>query len=384
MEVDTEPLVNLYGSLPQALRVGTLRVQEVLQKQADHVQKVTFLPNFGEDTVASLRRGAPVYTGLRVDMKETYTLGPEDTCWLHPTYAHLTRMRVGGVSDKAVDLPMYDACAGVYRIHSVDPVLGSPMTEEHTIVQLHPDKPIDHWMEGMSVGEAYDQCRSEGWKQDAQEMEQHLAEDLGAGDLEQEQWQHLFQRGEGSMSYFSGCTARSGENLVHISPLLGYVKDTGESLTVPGNMFSHANVIDVSALDVAGQRRIWETCTWDGDKMANPMLMQHPIKNWQRSVSGEHLTMGEAQFSSCSDAVDLMKPGAIVRMTPDAMCAYSEEEYAEGMSGKVKVRATEPLLAHLLKSRDALGLLSDVYDGEYLTLERGALVEAIKNSDFAF
>lgn len=384
MEVDSTALNKIYKPLPAELKEGTLRVQQVLQKQADHVQKITFLANFRRDTVASLRLGTPVYTGLRVDMDDQYTLGPEDSVWFHPTYAHLTSMRTGGVSDKAVNLPMYDASAGVYEIHSVDPVLGSPLVEEHTITQLHADKPTAGWLEGATVAEAYDMCRNEGWKVGVKEMEVSLAGDLGAGELEHQQWTNLFQRGEGSMSYFSGCTARSGKNLVHISPLLGYVADSTESLTVPSTMFSHSNVIDVSSLDLAGQRRIWETCTWDSDLHQNPLVMQHPIDKWQEAVSGDHLTMGEAQFSSCAEAVDLMKPGAIVRMTPDAKCAYSEEEYAEGMSGKVKVRATEPLLVHLLKSRDSLGLLSDVYDGQYLTLERSALQEAIKNSDFAF
>ena len=382
MEVDTEALTNLYGDIPTDLRQATLKVQEVLQEQALSVEKVTFLSNFGEDTIASLRRGAPVYTGLRIDMKDTYTLSPKDACWLHPTYAHLTRMREGGVSDRAVNLPMYDACAGVYEVHSVDPVLGSPVREEHTIVQLHADKPVEHWMQqGFSVADAYEECRDQGWKQEVQETESHLAEDLSSGDIEHQQWQNLFQRGEGSISYFSGCTARSGENLVHISPLMGFVRDAGNSSTVPGNMFSHSNVIDVSSLDVAGQRRVWETCSWDGDRMSNPMVIQHPLEGWEGVVKGQHLTMGEAQFSSCSDAVDLMKPGAIVRMTPDAGCAYTQEDAL----GKVKLLATEPLLAHLLKSRDELGLLSEeVYDGQYLRLNRDSLVEAIKNSDFSF
>lgn len=383
MEVDTESLTKLYGTIPQALKVGMLKIQEALQRQPDSVQKVTFLPNFGQDTIASLRRGSPVYTGFRVDMKDDYQLGPEDACWLHPTYGHLTRMRAGGGEDKAVSLPMYDACAGVYEVHSVDPVLGSPVKEAHTIIQLHTDRGIDHWMDGTTLADAYAQCRSENWKEQVKATEASLAEDLGAGEIEHEQWQHLFQRGEGTMSYFSGCTQRSGNNLVHISPLLGYIADTGSNQTVPGNMFSHSNVIDVSSLDLAGQRRIWETATWDGETMTNPFVMQHPLDGWQSALSGEHLTMGEAQFSSCADAVDLMKPGAIVRMTPDAHCAYTKEEDAE--MSKVRLLATEPLLTHLLKSRDSLNLLSsEVYDGTYLKLERGALTEAIKNSDFAF
>ena len=294
------------------------------------------------------------------------------------SYAHLTSMRSGG-EQVDLDLPEFDSCAGIYKVHDVNPVLGHSEYTDHSVVAMHADKDISHWFSGSTIGDAYEQCRQESWKENLLKSEGAIAERMRSGDLTHQQWTNLFQRGQTEVSYFSGSIPKRDMNLVHISPLLGYVSANSDKSTLPSNMFSHKNIIDVSNLGQSGQRRIWETCTWDSEQLQNPYVMQHPLVGWKGVISGEHYEMSGAHFSTCSSVVDLFSPGAMVRMTPD-----SKSEY-EGASDQVRLRVTDELLGHLMKSRDSLNLLSsDVYDGEYLTLDRKPLVQAIEGSTFAF
>jgi hypothetical protein len=375
MNADTSRLSAFYGTIPQELRSSLMRVQEVLGSQPDKVNRIVFLENFGRDECASLERGAPVFTGLRVDLSDTYQLSEKDKLWLHPSYAHLTSMRPGG-QQVEVKLPPFDCSAGIYKVHDVNPILGQSEYTDHSIVGLHANKQIR--FHG-TVGDAYEQARQGGWREEVLQREAQIAEKMRSGDLVHQQWTNLFQRGQTQISYFSGATPRSKINLVHISPLLGYVSDNGAHDTAPSNMFSHDQIIDVSSLGKQGQKRIFESCRWDTEQLQNPYVMQHPLVGWRGAVQGQHYEMSGGKFSNCGDVVDLFSPGAQIRMTPD-----SESEY-EGASDTVRVRATDDLLQHLLASRDNLGLLHpDVYDGHFLKLHRQALGEAIQGSSFAF
>jgi hypothetical protein len=377
MKVDTTALDNFYNEqIPQHLTAGILAVQEALMSQQDLVHGVTFTKNFGLDTTASLRRDTPVWTGVRVDLDEKYQITDKDRVWLHPSYAHLTALRSKG-APVIVAVPEFDSSAGTYSVHQVDPVLGVPQTHTHSIVGIHANKNVEHWFTGFTVEQAYEQCQNEDWKTQALDHEAAIATEMGSADLLHKQWTNLFQRGKTNVSYFSGCISNSKTNLVHVSPLLGYVNVSTNSPTVEANMFSR-RVIDVSSLKPTGQRRLMEQCSWGGEHPCNPMVMQEALPNWQ-TLGGDHYEMKHATYSSCGSVIDKYAPGDLVRMTPDA-----KSEYDEG-TDTVKVLATNRLITHLLDAKDALGLLNTTkYDGTHLKLDRHALLKAVQQSPFAF
>ena len=399
--------VSLYGkNIPPGLTEAKNAVLHALCSQADKVESVTFLENFGVNLCETAVAGSMRCSGLAVILDSSYQLEPADAVWLNGLYGETTTvypMASDGVRKmlpsslvKSQDSTMV---CGVYEKPGFDPVTGSSTVQCFTIVNTSANKLsralVHNWVTtGLQIREAYEDAATKKLKgktldnstrvydnlnEFTADRNAKLASEFGAIESCYTQTSNTFMRGKsGSVVYLNGAIPTSHNVMTHVSPLHGFVEfpATSSRQFYPSHLLSD-KYVDVVSLNTDQRDSIYSRAKWAADTTVNGYALRQPIHNWAKALPQpcSFYRMQFANFGHDERESAAIPTRQVLQMTPTK--EHVENSVANVMypehvkNDLVRLQADDTSVAKLLALRDQYSILNpEIYDGTYLNLSR--------------
>jgi len=351
-----------------------------LEQQADHVKSVHVLPNFSVDTDISLKLGnGPIAQGLVVCVAKSYTLGPEDRQWFHPSIAR-------GRSVFAVEHPLSKAqlvsvqldgansSVGEYTISKPDD-FGCEQTEHRIVVDVSEEEMLlplyKKWIQqGVTAGDVDKQ-----WKRmkfgdtysiiaKTEHMRHELAQVIAPGcqlvmtdtvnavlsDIEHVYFTNNVTRASNEKSILMKSSALGGYRM--------YNALDSKHRFYPATLGTSSNYYSWTQMTPQNCARIENTCSWSGSLTFNTQVMTPPIisANNIRALEDEYaltfqdtLAMRMSTFSGSDAFLDKLSPENIYKLEPAPEHIQTANDYITA-----PVNMEHPVMSNLMNNIQAI------------------------------
>jgi hypothetical protein len=318
-----------------------------LEQQPDHVKSVHVLPNFSVDADTSLKLGnGPIAQGLVVCVAKSYTLGPEDMQWFHPSIARgrsvfAVEQPLSKAQLASVQLDGANSSVGEYTISKPDD-FGCEQIEHRVVVDVSEEEMLlplyKRWIQqGITAGEIDKQ-----WKRmkfgdtysiiaKTEAMRHEIAQSVAPGcQLVTSDTVNAVLSDTEHIYFTNNAVRVSAENniLMKSSALGGYrMYNVSESKHrfYPASLGTSANYYSWAQMTPQNCARIENTCSWSGNLAFNTQVMTPPAISATsiRALEDEYsltfqdtLAMRMSTFSGSDAFVDKLAPGDIYNLEP--------------------------------------------------------------------
>lgn len=322
-------------------------IQQRLEQQAEHVKSVHVLPNFSVDAESSLKLGnGPIAQGLVVCVAKSYTLGPEDMQWFHPSIARgRSVFSVENPLSKAqlasLQLEGANSSVGEYTISKPDD-FGCEQIEHRIVVDVSEEEMLlplyKKWIQqGVTAGDVDKQ-----WKRmkfgdtysiisKTEAMRHEIAQSVAPGcQLVTSDTVNAVLSDIENIYFTNNAVRVSPENqiLVKSSALGGYrVYNVSESQHrfYPASLGTSSKYYAWAQMTPQNCARIENTCSWSGSLAFNTQVMTPPAISAKsiRALEDEYaltfqdtLAMRMSTFSGSDAFVDKLAPEDIYKLEP--------------------------------------------------------------------
>jgi len=262
-------------------------------KQAQHVVKVTLMPNFSIDHDRSAAEETPIYHGLVVNLKDTYELSPEDKCWFHPEMGKgrsvfeggsvkdtLVEQTVGDTNALEASLSPFNSSAGEYYSQTED-AYGMVDKHQYSIVSSGSEStayPLwSSWCDSYtSMKKVYSAWKSNNAVDTIQTARTSIVNSNKT--IYQDVVNNIYSDGKTLYVSNHAVKCNAGDKvLCEISPTAGYIWfhiQDGENKFVASDCGYTNEYVNIHALREQHKQRFYKDCSWLSKKPFNTYVMR--------------------------------------------------------------------------------------------------------------
>ena len=385
--------------IPTKLNEHLEKFQNLIDNK--EVLRVKILSNFGLDLEQSLTKGLNIYKGFVIELSRDYKLNNTDKFWLHPQlmktrnlYKSTNNETKEKIAKNTFDISSYGSSVAFYTTHSFDEI-GGYKEEDFVIIDTSQDDiatcALDHWFNSnSSLKDVYNEMHTLKFdgkviKDHTDECIQRITEELGGLEKVSSDRYNVFYKSNNSFLFYNhALKSEEGQtSLIHISPLMGYVRIKGRGKEFEADLMSTDNYLDINNFNEEQRKRAYVSCKWSGKNVVNTFTLRKPVENY-KSWLGEEKTvsyrMENGYFSNTPNVVEKLQPKLVLFLTPEATLIPEEKEvYSHIKKNIIKLPATEELLTKLVKQHwRQVFSKKFISANENLALPRDLLQELLK------
>lgn len=355
--------------IPTKLKEHLKKFQTLIDNK--DVMRVKILSNFGLDLEQSFTKGLDIYKGFVIELSRDYKLNNTDKFWFHPQlmktrnlYKATNKDTKEKISNTKFDISSYGSSVAYYTTHNFDEI-GGYAEEEFAIIDTSQDdiatSALDHWFNGgSSLKDVYNEMHTLKFdgkiiKDHTDEYIQKIENEIGGLEKVSSDRYNVFYKSNASFLFYNhALKSDPGEKtLIHISPLMGYVRINGRGKEFAADLMSTDNYLDINNFTEEQRKRAYVNCKWTGKNIVNTFTLRKPVENY-KSWLGEEKTvayrMENGYFSNTPHMVEKLQPKIVLFLTPEATLIPDEKEVHSHLKKNiVKLPATEELLSKLVK-----------------------------------
>lgn len=355
--------------IPTKLNEHLQKFQSLIDNK--DVLRLKILSNFGLDVEQSFTKGYNIFKGFVIELGRDYQLNNTDKFWLHPQLLktrNLYKVTKEGTKEKVAntkfDISSYGSSVAYYTTHSFDEI-GGYAEEEFVIVDTSEDdvanSALDHWFNGQSkLKDVYNEMHT--LKFDGKVIKDHtddyiskIVDEIGGLEkLSSDRYNVFYKSNNSFLFYNHALKSEPGEkSLIHISPLMGYVRIKGRGKEFESDLMSTDNYLNINNFNEEQRRRAYVNCQWTGKNIVNTFTLRKPVENFKQWLGEEKTVsyrMENGYFSNTPHVVEKLQPKIVLFLTPEATLIPEEKEVHSHLKKNiVKLPATEELLSKLVK-----------------------------------
>lgn len=356
--------------IPDKLKEHLDKFQNLIDNKG--VIRIKVLSNFGLDLEQTYTKGYPIYKGFVMEMKKDYSLNDHDKFWLHPQL--MKTRNLYEAADKAVkekiastkfNISTYESSVAFYTNHTFDEI-GGYKEEDFVIVDTSNDdiseSALDHWFNSKSsLNDVYNEMHT--LKFDGQTLKEHTDEyinnivnEIGGLEKVSSDSYNVFYKSNNSFLFYNhALKSEEGQKcLIHISPLMGYVRIKGRGKEFESDLMSTDNYLNINEFNEEQRKRAYVSCKWDGKNIVNTFTLRKPVEHYKKWLGEEKTVsyrMENGYFSNTPNMVEKLQPSIVLFLTPEATLIPEEKDVHSHIKRNiVKLPATEELLGKLCKN----------------------------------
>lgn len=386
--------------IPTKLKQHLQKFQNLIDNK--EVIRVKILSNFGLDLEQSFTKGYDIYKGFVIELGRDYKLNNTDKFWLHPQLMKTRNLYKASsndtkekVANNTFDISSYGSSVAYYTTHSFDEI-GGYAEEEFVIIDTSEDdiatSALDHWLNGQStLKDVYNEMHTLKFdgkiiKSHTDEYVEKIANEIGGLErLSSERYNVFYKSNNSFLFYNHALKSEPGQkSLIHISPLMGYVRIKGRGKEFEADLMSCDNYLDINAFNDEQRKRAYVNCKWSGKNIVNTFTLRKPVENYKNWLGEEKTVsyrMENGYFSNTPNMVEKLQPKLVLFLTPEATLIPEEKEvHSHIKKNIVKLPATENLLSKLVKQHwKKVFSKKFISSGDNLALPRDLLTELLND-----
>ena len=384
--------------IPTKLNEHLQKFQSLIDNK--DVIRVKILSNFGLDLEQSFTKGFDIFKGFVIELSRDYRLNKTDKFWLHPQLMKTRNLyKATGENTKAkiasttFNISSYGSSVAYYTTHSFDEI-GGYKEDEYAIIDTSEDNvanaALDHWFNGnSSLKDVYSELHTLKFdgkiiKDHTDEYIREIENEIGGLERVSSDRYNLFYKSNASFLFYNHALKSDvGQQcLIHISPLMGYVRIKGRGKEFASDLMSTDAYLDINTFNEEQRKRAYVNCKWAGKNIVNTFTLRKPVENF-KSWLGEEKTvsyrMENGYFSNTPHMVEKLRPKLVLFLTPEATLIPEEKEVHSHLKKNiVKLPATEELLSKLVKEHwKKVFSKKYISAGDNLALPRDLLTELL-------
>ena len=383
-----------------------IKLKEHLQKfqsliDNKDVVRVKILSNFGLDLEQSFTKGYDIFKGFVIELSRDYILNKSDKFWLHPQLMktrNLYSATGANIKEKIAntkfDISSYGSSVAYYTTHNFDEI-GGYAEDQFAIIDTSQDdianSALDHWFNGnSSLKDVYNELHTLKFdgkvlKDHTDEYIQNIVNEIGGLEKVSSDRYNVFYKSNNSYLFYNHAlkSEPSQQCLIHISPLMGYVRIKGRGKEFEADLMSTDNYLDINTFNEEQRKRAYVNCKWTGKNIVNTFTLRKPVNNFKHWLGEEKTVsyrMENGYFSNTPHMVEKLQPKLVLFLTPEATLIPEEKEVHSHLKKNiVKLPATEELLSKLVKEHwKKVFSKKFISTGDNLALPRELLTELLK------